>query len=248
MPRRFEVDSHIGEYRVTSFLGEGGMGEVYLGLHEKLGRHAAIKILGSAAKDESFRTRFFNEARLQANLHHPNIATLYDFQQVGDELLIFMEYVDGESLDELVARRAFAVDDALKVFRSICEAVGYIHSNGIIHRDIKAQNVKLRSDGSVKLLDFGIAKDGASHGLTQTGGVIGTPTYLSPEQLRGGNATPQTDVWALGVLLYEMLTGKLPFEGDSIGGLVLKITSEAFEPPDRLNPAVPREVTKIVAR
>src|SRR5258708_4145568 len=154
MPKRFEVDSLIGEYRVTGFLGEGGMGEVYLGVHEKLGRPAAIKVLGAAATDESFRTRFFNEARLQANLHHPHIATLYDFQQQGDELLIFMEYVDGESLDDLVRRRAFAVEDALIVFRAISEAVGYIHSNGIVHRDIKAQNVKLRADGSVKLLDF----------------------------------------------------------------------------------------------
>src|SRR3569623_1966018 len=123
-----------------------------------------------------------------------------------------------------------------------------MHSHGFVHRDIKAQNVKLRADGTVKLLDFGIAKVEASHGLTQTGGIIGTPSYLSPEQLRAEKASPQSDVWALGVLLYEMLTGRLPFEGDSIGGLVLKITSEAFEPPDRLNPAVPRDVAKTVAK
>jgi serine/threonine protein kinase len=248
MARRFEIDGLIGEYRVTRFLGEGGMGVVYLGVHEKLGRPAAIKILGAAATDESFRSRFFNEARLQANLHHPHIATLYDFQQQGDELLIFMEYVDGEGLDELVARRAFSVEDALVVFRSICEAVGYMHANGIVDRDIKAQNVKLTAAGAVKLLDFGIAKVETSHGLTQTGGIVGTPTYLSPEQLRGGKASPQTDIWALGVLLYEMLTGKLPFEGESLGGLVLKITSEPFEQPDRVNPAVPRDVAKVVSK
>lgn len=222
------------------------MGEVYLGVHEKLGRPAAIKILGAAAQDDSFKTRFFNEARVQASLHHPNIATLYDFQQQGDELLIFMEYVDGESLDEIVASRTFGVDEALGIFRSICEAVGYMHSNGVVHRDIKAQNIKLTAGGSVKLLDFGIAKEETSHGLTQTGGIIGTPSYLSPEQLKGGKAGPQTDVWALGVLLYEMLTGKMPFEGDSIGGLVLKITTEPFTPPERHNPSVPREVSRIV--
>ncbi|MBV9241323.1 MAG: serine/threonine protein kinase [Acidobacteria bacterium] len=248
MARRFEVDSLIGEYRVTGFLGEGGMGEVYLGVHEKLGRPAAIKVLSSAAKDESFRTRFFNEARLQANLHHPNIATLYDFQQQGDELLIFMEYVDGESLDERLGRSSMAVEDALRAFKHVCEAVGYIHANGIVHRDIKSQNIKIASNGAVKLLDFGIAKQEASHGLTQTGGVIGTPTYLSPEQLRGGKASPQTDIWALGVLLYEMLTGRLPFEGESIGGLVLKITTESFTPADTVNPAVPREVSRIITR
>ena len=248
MPRRFEVDSLIGEYRVTGFLGEGGMGEVYLGLHEKLGRPAAIKVLGSAAKDESFRERFFNEARLQANLHHPNIATLYDFQHQGDELLIFMEYVDGQGLDERLARSSFAVEDVLVAFRHVCEAVGYMHANGIVHRDIKSQNIKIAENGTVKLLDFGIAKAEASHGLTQTGGIIGTPTYLSPEQLRGGKASPQTDIWALGVLLYEMLTGRLPFEGDSIGGLVLKITSEPFTAADIINPAVPRDVARIVTR
>ena len=248
MPRRFEVDSLIGEYRVTGFLGEGGMGEVYLGLHEKLGRHAAIKILGAAAKDESFRNRFFNEARLQANLHHPNIATLYDFQQLGDELLIFMEYVDGQGLDERLAGSSFAVEDVLVAFRRVCEAVGYMHANGVVHRDIKSQNIKIAANGTVKLLDFGIAKGETSHGLTQTGGVIGTPTYLSPEQLRGAKASPQTDIWALGVLLYEMLTGKLPFEGESLGGLVLKITTEPFTPADNLNPAVPKDVARIIAR
>jgi serine/threonine protein kinase len=248
MPRRFEVDNLIGEYRVTGFLGEGGMGEVYLGVHEKLGRPAAIKVLGAAARDETFRTRFFNEARLQANLHHPNIATLYDFQQQGDELLIFMEYVDGQSLDERLAHGSFAVNDALMTFKRVCEAVAYMHANGVVHRDIKSQNIKLSAKGIAKLLDFGIAKLETSHGLTQTGGVIGTPTYLSPEQLRGGAASPQTDIWALGVLLYEMLTGRLPFEGDSIGGLVLKITSEGFTPPDTLNPAVPKDVARIVTR
>ncbi|MBK8303741.1 MAG: protein kinase [Chloracidobacterium sp.] len=120
MNKRFQVNEMIGEYRVTSFLGEGGMGEVYLGVHEKLGRPAAIKILHSNVSDESFKTRFFNEARLQASLHHPNIAALYDFQEQGNELLIFMEFVDGESLDDLVARRAFSINESLEVFASVC--------------------------------------------------------------------------------------------------------------------------------
>ncbi|HEY2846637.1 MAG TPA: serine/threonine-protein kinase, partial [Pyrinomonadaceae bacterium] len=171
-----------------------------------------------------------------------------DFQQQGDELLIFMEYVDGQGLDERLARSSFAVEDVLAAFRRVCEAVGYMHANGIVHRDIKSQNIKIAANGTVKLLDFGIAKQETSHGLTQTGGVIGTPTYLSPEQLRGGKASPQTDIWALGVLLYEMLTGRLPFEGDSIGGLVLKITTESFTAPDIINPAVPKDVARIIGR
>lgn len=248
MQKRFQVNDLIGEYRVTSFLGEGGMGEVYLGVHEKLGRQAAIKILHAAATDPTFKQRFFNEARLQANLHHPNIATLYDFQEQGDKLLIFMEFVDGESLEELIERRSFSVEDSLKAFATLCEAVGYIHQNGVIHRDIKSQNIKLTSSGTVKLLDFGIAKDAASHGLTQAGGVIGTPSYLSPEQLRGEAATPHADVWALGVLLYEMLTGTLPFKGNSLGGLVHKITTGEFTPPESINPAVPRDAANIVRK
>lgn len=248
MNKRFQVNEMIGEYRVTSFLGEGGMGEVYLGVHEKLGRPAAIKILHSTVTDESFKTRFFNEARLQASLHHPNIAALYDFQEQGNELLIFMEFVDGDSLDDLVARRAFSIKESLEVFASVCEAVGYIHQNGIVHRDIKAQNIKLTAGGKAKLLDFGIAKAAGSHGLTQTGGVIGTPNYLSPEQLSGEKATAAADVWALGVLLYEMLTGKLPFNGETLGGLVLQITNAQFTPPEQINPGIPREVSNIIKR
>lgn len=238
----------IGDYRVSGFLGEGGMGEVYSAVHEKLGRAAAVKVLGTGAQDESFKTRFFNEARLQAGLHHPNIATLYDFREENGQFFIFMELVDGESLDDLVARRAFTIDETLNIFASICEAISYIHKNGVVHRDIKAQNVKLTASGAAKLLDFGIAKDGASHGLTQTGGVIGTPNYLPPEQLEGKPATPQADIWALGVLLYEMLTGQPPFAGDTLGGLVLKITRAEFIAPEKINPAVPRGVTAIVAK
>lgn len=248
MTKRFQVDDMIGEYRVTGFLGEGGMGVVYRGVHEKLGRPAAIKILGTSATDPSFKTRFLNEARVQAGLHHPNVATLYDYREQDDDLFIFMELVDGQSLDDLVARRAFTVDESLSVFSSICEAIAYIHDNGVIHRDIKAQNAKLTASGSVKLLDFGIAKDAASQGLTQTGGVIGTPNYLSPEQLDGQPASQQTDIWALGVLLYEMLTGQLPFQGDTLGGLVLKITRGDFPPPESLNPAVSRDVASLVGR
>ena len=245
---RFSENEMIGEYRVTAFLGAGGMGEVYQGVHAKLGRPAAIKVLGEACSDASFTTRFFNEARLQASLHHPNVAALYDFQEIGGRLCIFMEFVNGESLEDLVARRAFTIEDAMKTFLPIVEAIAFIHQNGILHRDIKSQNIKLTSGGTVKLLDFGIAKDSTSHSLTQTGGVIGTPSYLAPEQLAGKSASAQTDIWALGVLLYEMLTGIEPFKADTIGALCMQITLAEFEPPEKANPAVPGEVSRIVAR
>ena len=248
MQQRFQMNEMIGDYRITQFLGAGGMGEVYLGVHAKIGRSAAIKVLNNTAADASFTTRFLNEARVQSSLQHPNVATLYDFQEIGDRLFIFMEFVDGESLEDLIARRAFAVEDALITFQSICEAIAFIHHHGIIHRDIKSQNIKLTAAGAVKLLDFGIAKDSASHSMTQTGGVIGTPSYLAPELLDGKQASPQTDIWALGVLLYEMLTGSEPFKADTIGALCLKITVGTFEPPENLNPAISKDVSKIVAR
>nr|MDQ3041818.1 serine/threonine protein kinase [Acidobacteriota bacterium] len=171
--QRFQTNEMIGDYRVTQFLGAGGMGEVYLGVHAKIGRSAAIKVLNNTAADASFTTRFLNEARVQSSLQHPNVATLYDFQEIGDQLFIFMEFVDGESLEDLITRRAFTVEDALITFQSICEAIAFIHRHGIIHRDIKSQNIKLTAGGAVKLLDFGIAKDSVSHSMTQTGGVIG---------------------------------------------------------------------------
>jgi serine/threonine protein kinase len=250
MRRRFQENEAIGEYRVVRFLGEGGMGVVYQGVHAKLNRPAAIKVLNSqATADASFTSRFFNEAQLQASLHHKNVAALYDFSEINGQLFIFMEFVDGESLEDLVARRAFTVEDALKTFESVCEAIAFIHGTGIIHRDIKSQNIKLTANGTVKMLDFGIAKSAAAtNNLTQAGGVIGTPHYLPPEQIEGKPATAQTDVWALGVLLYEMLTGKLPFESDTLGALCHQITTAKFTAPEALNPAVPRDVSRIVAR
>jgi eukaryotic-like serine/threonine-protein kinase len=249
MQRRLNIGEQLGEYRIVQFLGAGGMGEVYRGEHAKLGRAAAIKVLLSSVTDASFTQRFMNEARLQANLHHPHIAALYDFQEIGGQLCIFMEFVDGTNLEDVVKARSLAVEDALTIFAAIVEAVGFIHAHGIVHRDIKSQNVKLTASGKPKLLDFGIAKDASdNHGLTQTGGVIGTPHYLAPEQLDGRPASPQTDIWALGVLLYEMLTGDLPFQGETLAGLVLRITTAEFSAPEKLNPAVPREVSRIVGR
>ena len=247
MSKRFQIGDRIGEYDIVGFLGAGGMGTVYHGVHAKINRSAAIKILSEVAINSTFKERFFNEARLQSSLHHPNIATLYDFQESGDVLFIVMEYVDGETLDALISRRYFAVEDALVTFESICDAVAFIHSNDIVHRDIKPQNIKLASNGMVKLLDFGIAKGSFSHGLTRVGGVIGTPNYLAPEQLSGEPATARSDIWALGVLFYAMLTGVEPFNGENLAELYGQIKESKFVEPEKLNPVVPAEVSRIVS-
>src|SRR5919107_258609 len=193
------LDSMVGEYRLIDFLGEGGMGEVYRGVHAKLGRVAAVKVLNaSARREQGFVERFFNEA--------------------------------------------------LRIFASLADAIAYVHSHGVIHRDIKSNNVKISTQGAVKLLDFGIAKGGASPALTQTGSVVGTIEYLSPEQLSTGHADQRSDIWALGVLLYEMLTGRVPFQATTIGALCAQISNAEYPPLRQLNPAAPASVEQIVSR
>jgi serine/threonine-protein kinase len=240
----------VGEYRLIDFVGEGGMGEVYRGVHAKLGRVAAIKVLTSAARrEQGFVERFFNEARIQSQLQHANIAALYDFCEVQGQPCIIMEYVDGDTLCDRV--RPFGplpTAEALRIFSAVTDAIAYVHAHGVIHRDIKSNNIKIGTSGQVKLLDFGIAKGGASPVLTQTGSVVGTLEYLSPEQLSTGHADERSDIWALGVLLYEMMTGHVPFEAQTIGALCAKIGNAVYPPLRQMNPAAPQDVANVVAR
>jgi serine/threonine protein kinase len=244
------LNSMVGEYRLIDFIGEGGMGSVYRAVHAKLGRVAAIKVLTTAARrEQGFVERFFNEARIQASLQHPNIAALYDFCEMQGQPCIIMEYVDGDTLcDRVRPYGPLPTAEALRIFSSVVDAIAYVHSHGVIHRDIKSNNIKIGTQGQVKLLDFGIAKGGASPMLTQTGSVIGTLEYLSPEQLSTGHADERSDIWALGVLLYEMMTGHVPFEAQTIGALCTKIGNADYPPLRQLNPSAPQDVANVVAR
>src|SRR5215213_3414561 len=251
MGRAFDINQTVGEYRVVDFLGAGGMGEVYRAVHSKIGRVAAVKVLTQATQASGFVERFFNEARIQASLQHLNVATLYDFCEVQGQPCIIMEYVDGETIAERIA--AFGAplppSETVHVFEKVCEAIDYVHRHGVIHRDIKSNNIKISSEGKVKLLDFGIAKSQhTQQQLTQAGSVIGTLQYLAPELIRGGTADAGGDVWALGVLLYEMVTGRVPFDADTVGDLCDRIGRVQYAPPAQLNPAVPREVSAVIAR
>ena len=233
------LHSSIGDYRLVDFVGAGGMGEVYRAIHLKLGRVVAIKVLTQGDRTPNLIERFHNEARLHSRLQHPRIATLHDFLEVSGQTCIVMEYVDGQSLDEHIKLAGrLPAPDALRIFRGIVEGVVYIHSNGIIHRDIKSNNIKITAGGEVKLLDFGIARADSSPKLTVVGDVVGTFQYLSPEQLTGGTADLRSDIWALGVLLYEMLSGDVPFDATSIGALYEKITRSDYQPASTYNLSV----------
>jgi serine/threonine protein kinase len=249
MSRPTLINSSIGEYRLVDKLGEGGMGEVYRGVHSKIGRVVAIKVLSQAAMGPEFLERFLNEARIQAGLQHNNIATLYDFLEYDGQPCIIMEYIEGQTLTDCIRSWGCLTPlDALRYFQSIVEAIAYVHSRGIVHRDIKSNNVKITPVGQVKLLDFGIAKSGASPALTVTGGFVGTLQYLSPEQIQGGFADARSDIWALGVLLYEMTTSHLPFDATTLGDLCQKIAKANYVQPSVMNKNVPRDLQNIISR
>ncbi len=207
----------FGPYRIVRVLGEGGMGVVYLAERTDLGSRVAIKILRDAWLSPARRERFASEQRLLAQLNHPSIARLYDALTLEDGSPWFvMEYVEGIPLTEYCAEHDCSIEERLKLFRSVCEAVQYAHAHAVIHRDLKPSNILVKSDGSIRLLDFGIAKQLESLDVpvdqTRTGLRLMTPAYAAPEQIRGGRIGIQTDVYSLGVILYELLAGRLPFD------------------------------------
>src|SRR5213083_841735 len=238
-----------GRYRIVRKLGTGGMADVYLAEDQELGRRVAIKILNDRhAADDSFVERFRREAKNAAGLSHPNIVSIYDRGTAEGTYYIAMEYLDGRSLKELIVSRGPApVKTAVEYTRQILAAIGFAHKHGIVHRDIKPHNVLVGPEGRLKVTDFGIARSGASQ-MTEVGSIIGTAQYLSPEQARGAPVDQTSDLYSAGVVLYEMLTGQVPFTGDTPLEIAMKHLSEIPRPPSELRPEVPHDLDLVVVR
>jgi serine/threonine protein kinase len=255
--------TRLGVYEITAQIGEGGMGQVYRGTDTTLGRQVAIKILPEAfAADPERLARFEREAKTLASLNHPNIAAVYGFEKSGGTHALVMELVEGDDLSQRIGRGAISLDEALPIAKQIAEALEAAHEQGIIHRDLKPANIKVRSDGTVKVLDFGLAKAmepaaGVSPSVSQAptittpammtgvGVILGTAAYMSPEQARGKTVDKRADIWAFGAVLFEMLAGRRPFDGDDMTEVLGAVVR--LEPQwDALPLSVPARVTQIL--
>src|SRR6058998_4182048 len=238
-----------GRYRIVRKLGAGGMANVYLAEDQDLGRAVAIKILNDRhANDDQFVERFRREAKNAAGLSHPNIVSIYDRGEAEGTYYIAMEYLDGRSLKELVvARGPLPIADAIEFTRQVLAALRFAHRKGVVHRDIKPHNVMADADGRLKVTDFGIARAGVSQ-MTEAGSIIGTAQYLSPEQARGAAVDQRSDLYSVGVVLYELLTGTVPFTGESPVEIAMKHLSSPAEPPSAKRADVPRDLDLVVLR
>ncbi|MBC8182437.1 protein kinase, partial [candidate division KSB1 bacterium] len=250
------IGKTISHYKILEKLGEGGMGKVYLAEDKKLERKVALKFLPShLTVDKEARERFEREAKAAAALNHPNIITIYEISEFEKQTFIAMEYVDGVSLREKISDSSLpirqkdggrSIDNVIDIITQICEGLSKAHQAGIVHRDIKPENILIDGDGRVKILDFGIAKLKGAGKLTKETSTLGTINYMSPEQARGEDVDSRTDIWSLGVVLYEMITGQLPFKAEYEQAVIYSIINEEPLSIRKLSPGFSEEVENIL--
>lgn len=241
----------FGRFRVLGELGRGAMGVVYRAEDPALGRVVAIKtvtLTGTQEERAHFEARFLQEARAAGGIGHPSIITIYDVGREEDVAFIAMEILDGRELRDLIRGGALAPSEAVEIAAQVAEALAFAHERGVIHRDVKPGNVMILSDGRVKIMDFGIARLRDPAVKTATGMLLGSPRYMAPEQVSGNPFDHRADIFSLGVVLYEMLTGVTPFAGDDITQLMFQVVNGVAVPPSHVNPALPSVLDYILAR
>lgn len=241
----------IGNCKIVEEVGAGGMAVIYKAVQEPLGRVVAVKALKSSiAVEPQFSERFEREAKFMASLQQENIINVYDFIKLGGTLFIVMEYVEGVDLYDLLdgSDKGLPVEVATIIALQVARALNHAHFRGIIHRDIKPANVMISKRGDVKLMDFGIARDESLSDLTETGTGLGTPSYMSPEQILGDKLDQRTDLWSLGVVFYQMLTGRKPFIEDANRSVLQKIRLDRYVPARKINAKIPRALERILGR
>src|SRR3954447_11647911 len=244
----------IGRYKIVRELGRGAMGIVYHAIDPNIGRPVAIKTIRFAPTRkpeelERMRERLFREARSAGILSHPGIVTIYDVDQQDDLAYIAMEYVDGPTLEQLLNDSGpLTPEKMFSILGQTAVALDYAHSKGIVHRDIKPANIMVTADGTTKITDFGIAKLATSDSMTMTGSIVGTPHYMSPEQVQGQAVDGRSDQFSLAVIAYEMLTGEKPFTGYTMPTILFKIVREAPQAPQNINPSLGWAIETVLAR
>jgi len=242
----------FGRYEILADLGKGAMGVVYRARDPMLDRTVAIKTINMSldpGEMAEYEARFYQEARAAGGLNHPNIVTIHDIGKSGNLAYMAMEFLEGRELRDLMSPgQPLAPARAVEIAAQVAEGLAYAHQHGVVHRDVKPANIMILHSGMAKITDFGIARMRMAEVRTQTGVVLGSPRYMSPEQVAGKRAEPRSDVFSLGVILYEMLTGKPPFTGDDVTSIMFQILNLVPPPPSTINPAIPAILDFIVAK
>ncbi len=238
----------VGKFELHELIGEGAMGTVWKAYDSVIRRYVALKLLSRAGRPADAQDRFMREARAAGALQHPNIVTIYDLGESDDQLFIAMELVNGRDLSSLIAlSEPLALERKLDMVIEVLQGLSYAHERGVIHRDIKPSNVRIASDGSVKIMDFGIARL-QSADVTGSGAIVGTPTYMAPEQITNGAITPATDIFAVGCVLYELLAYRKPFEGETVHGVLYQVLTTDPKPLRTMAPSIPAALERVVGK